>query len=143
MQKAKQEILKSLKNTYCRLMPSKIQGIGVFAIRDIPKGINPFNKALEQGWQKFKIAELRVLDKEIFKMVEAFFTIQKDNTVYIPKGGLNDINISYFMNDLQNPNVKMAKDEVNFITIRKIKKGEELTVLYETYLEKIFFNKSR
>lgn len=136
MQKAKQEILKSLKNTYCRLMPSYIQGVGVFAIRDIPKGINPFNKAKTQGWQKFKIFELKGLDEEVFKMVEAFFTIQKDNTVYIPKGGLNEMNISYIMNDSKSPNVKMAKDEVNFITLRKIKKGEELTVSYGTYYDK-------
>ena len=107
-----------------------------FAIKDIPKGINPFNKAKAQGWQKFKISELRFLDKEVFKMVEAFFTIQKDNTIYIPKGGLNEMNISYIMNDSFKPNVKMAKDEVNFITLRKINKGEELTVSYETYLEK-------
>ena len=136
MQKAKQDILKNLENTYCRIRTSKINGVGVFAIKDIPKGINPFNKAKAQGWQKFKISELRFLDKEVFKMVEAFFTIQKDNTIYIPKGGLNEMNISYIMNDSFKPNVKMAKDEVNFTTLRKINKGVELTVSYETYLEK-------
>ncbi len=135
MQKAKQEILNSLKNTYCRIKPSLINGVGVFAIRDIPKGKNPFNIAKANEWQKFNVSELKVLDKEVFKMVESFFTIQKDNTVYIPKGGLNEMNISYFMNDSANPNVKIIKDEVNFITLRKIKKGEELTVSYETYLE--------
>ena len=64
MQKAKQDILKNLENTYCRIRTSKINGVGVFAIKDIPKGINPFNKAKAQGWQKFKISELRFLDKE-------------------------------------------------------------------------------
>jgi hypothetical protein len=33
----KKAILKSLENNYCRLKPSKIEGIGVFAIRDIAK----------------------------------------------------------------------------------------------------------
>lgn len=135
MQKAKQEILKSLKNTYCRIKKSKINGVGVFAIRNIPKHINPFNTAKAGEWQKFKIAELKNLDKGILTMVNAFFTVQKDGTLYLPKGGLNDMNISYFMNDSKNPNVKMDKDEVNFLTIRKIKKGEELTVSYETYLD--------
>jgi hypothetical protein len=134
MQKVKQEILKSLKNTYCRIMPSKINGVGVFAIRDIPQNINPFNVAKTGDWQKFKITDLKNLDKEVFKMVNAFFTVQEDGTLYIPKGGLNDMNISYFMNDSKNPNMKMAKDEVNFLTLCQIKKGQELTVSYKTYL---------
>lgn len=135
MQKVKQEILKSLKNTYCRIMPSKINGVGVFAIRDIPQNINPFNVAKTGDWQKFKITDLKNLDKEVFKMVNAFFTVQEDGTLYIPKGGLNDMNISYFMNDSKNPNMKMAKDEVNFLTLCQIKKGQELTVSYKTYLD--------
>ena len=134
MQKVKQEILKSLKNTYCRIMPSKINGVGVFAISDIPQNINPFNVAKTGDWQKFKITDLKNLDKEVFKMVNAFFTVQEDGTLYIPKGGLNDMNISYFMNDSKNPNMKMAKDEVNFLTLCQIKKGQELTVSYKTYL---------
>jgi len=32
-----------LTNCYCRLAPSPIHGIGVFAIRDIPRGWKPFN----------------------------------------------------------------------------------------------------
>jgi hypothetical protein len=31
-----------LADCYCRLQPSRIHGIGVFAIRDIPNGRNPF-----------------------------------------------------------------------------------------------------
>ena len=30
------------KDIYCRLAPSKVAGIGVFAIREIPQNINPF-----------------------------------------------------------------------------------------------------
>ncbi len=39
----KEELIKHLKNdVYCRLGVSKISGIGVIAIKDIPKGTNPF-----------------------------------------------------------------------------------------------------
>jgi hypothetical protein len=38
------KLIENLNNTYVRIMPSKIHGVGVFAIRDIPKGICPF------GW---------------------------------------------------------------------------------------------
>jgi len=46
----KEVILKKLENTYCRLQPSMISGVGVFAIRDIPQGINPFQGAQEPEW---------------------------------------------------------------------------------------------
>lgn len=35
---AKQKLLQNLNQVYCRLMPSKIHGVGVFAIKDIVKG---------------------------------------------------------------------------------------------------------
>jgi len=38
-------ILKRLEQVYCRLAPSPIHGIGIFAIKDIPKGTNPFNNS--------------------------------------------------------------------------------------------------
>jgi len=41
MNKTKKDILERINNTYCRLKASSIQGIGVFAIRDIPENINP------------------------------------------------------------------------------------------------------
>src|ERR1700722_14347341 len=37
------KLIKDLEeNVYCRLQPSKVHGIGIFAIRDIPKGKNLF-----------------------------------------------------------------------------------------------------
>jgi len=38
----KEQIIENLKRDVCtRIMPSPIGGVGVFAIRDIPAGINP------------------------------------------------------------------------------------------------------
>jgi hypothetical protein len=42
MNKSKNDILERIKNTYCKLKASSIQGAGVFALRDIPENINPF-----------------------------------------------------------------------------------------------------
>ena len=66
----KKEVLNCLKNTYCRLKPSKIEGVGVFAVRDIPKNINPFEGIKNQRWYEFKLSELKGLDKEILKSFE-------------------------------------------------------------------------
>ena len=136
MEKIKKEILEKLKNTYCRLKPSKVEGVGVFAIRDIPKGINPFKGTKKQVWHKFQISELKILGKEILSLVDSFFVIHKDGTVYISDSGLNGMDISYFLNDSNKPNIKTVDDGANFVTLRKIKKGEELTVSYATYDEK-------
>ena len=136
----KQKILECLKNTYCRLKTSRIEGIGVFAIRDIPKAVNPFHEIENDTWHKFNISELKKIEKEIFQMIDDFFVIEKEGTVYMPEGGLNKIDISYFVNNSKNPNLKIIgdgkEDALNLITKRKIKEGEELTVSYATYDEK-------
>jgi SET domain-containing protein len=136
MTKIQNKILEKLKNTYCRLQPSKIEGVGVFAIRDIPKGKNPFLGTKKQAWHKFHISEFKKLGKEILSLIDSFFVIHKNGVVYISDSCLNGMDISYFLNDSKKPNIKTIDDGVNFVTLRKIKKGEELTVAYATYDEK-------
>lgn len=136
MTKKKLEILENLKNTYCRLRPSKIQGIGVFAIRDIPKGKNPFFGVKKHRWHKFDISELKKLDKEVLGLIDSFFVIHKNGTVEVSDYALNGMDISYFLNNSKKPNIKTINDGENFVTMRKIKKGEELSVSYATYDEK-------
>jgi hypothetical protein len=38
-------ILRRLDKVYCRLGPSSVHGVGIFAIKDIPLGTNPFNNS--------------------------------------------------------------------------------------------------
>ena len=128
---SKEKVLKILKNTYCRLKPSKTEGVGVFAIRDIPENTNPFYGS-KQKWHKFNISELKDLDKEILGLINDFFVIEEDETVLIPEFGLNGMDISFFLNHSKNPNIK-TNEGFNFITLREIKKGEELLVSYGTY----------
>jgi SET domain-containing protein len=136
MNTEKQKILEKLKNTYCRLKPSKIEGVGIFAVRDIPKGINPFFGNKKQKWLKFDMKELKGLKKELLPFVDSFFVIHKDNSVWISECALNGMDISYYLNDSKTPNIKTTDDGENFVTLRKIKKGEELQVAYKTYDEK-------
>ncbi len=131
----KKDILKYLKNTYCRLQPSKIQGVGVFAIKDIPKNTNPFKVIKQQKWFRFTVSELKNLDKEILSLIDDFFVIH-DGVVDISELGLNGMDISYFLNNSKKPNMKTTDDGSNFVTLRTIKKGEELTVSYSTYDKK-------
>jgi len=127
------EFLKNIKNVYCRIKPSKINGVGVFAIKNIPKNINPFQKLTKSKWLKLNINLMKKIDKNVLNMIKGFFAIKKDGTFWAPKGGLNDINISFFMNNSNNPNVNILGDE--FKTYRIIKKGEELTINYLDFNE--------
>ena len=129
----KEKILEILKKTYCRLQPSQIQGVGVFAIRNIPKGINPFPDSRPFSWSEFYLSELKTLDPEIIKMIEAFFVVEKDKNVLIPEFGLNGMDISFFVNHSENPNLSTIDEGFTFVAIRNIKKGEELSVSYKTY----------
>ena len=132
----KNEIINCLKNTYCRLKPSKIEGVGVFAVRDISKNINPFFGVKNQRWYEFKLSELKRLDKEILKMINSFFVIEKDKTVYIPRLGLNTMDMSFYVNNSKNPNIKTIDGGLTFITLKKIKKGEEIVISYAEYDDK-------
>ncbi len=134
---SKIKILENLKNTYCRLKASQIEGVGVFAIKDIPKGKDPFLGITQPKWYQFNVKEIKNLDKEVLKMIDNFFVIEKNGSVYIPKTGLNGIDISFFINNSKNPNLKIVgsgkSEALYFKTTKTVKKGEELTVSYATY----------
>ena len=68
-------LLRNLENdTYVRLRPSLLQGVGVFAVKDIPKGVNPFKMA--NGYRhntiEFTKSELRYVDPAVKKMIDDF-----------------------------------------------------------------------
>ena len=139
MDQKRKRILNNLGNTYCRLKPSKIDGVGVFAISNLPKGINPFIGSPKPKWYEFTMDEIQGLDQEILKMIDDFFVIEKDNTVYIPETGLNGMDLSFFPNHSLKPNLKAVynkNQEIGFVTNRRIKKGEELTADYSFYDDK-------
>lgn len=132
----KQQLLEDLeKNIYCRLQPSSIHGIGVFAIRDIPKGVNPFFGHLTAPWKKFFYKEFignSRIPPQVKEYVAAVYPIQ-NGILYMPDHSLNAIGIYYFLNHSDAPNIDGSDDCPEFFTLRDIKKGEELFADYRTY----------
>ena len=55
------------------------------------------------------------------------------NFYYIPSHGLNGNDISFYLNHSRKPNVLSKKGDENFLTLRKIKNGEELFLDYRFY----------
>lgn len=137
----KKQLLKNLKqDTYCRIGISKIQGVGVIAIKNIPKNVNPF-KFSGDKFKKYQIVEVNEkevnkLDKPVQKMVKDFFT-NDDGFYDIPKEGLNSIDITFYMNHSNKNNINIVSeknsDYMSFRTNKIIKKGDELTINYNDY----------
>jgi SET domain-containing protein len=136
----KSKLLDHLKNDiYCRIGLSKIHGVGVIAIKDIPKGVNPFKNL---SVEKEKVIELndkdlKNIDNETKKVLKDFFGHGKNSHSYeVLYAGPNYINISYYLNHSSTPNLELVDNKdgyLNFKTCQKIKKGEELFINYGEY----------
>jgi len=131
----KSQLIENLGHgVYARLMPSPIGGVGVFAIRDIPAGINPFGED-DIDFEKIPVSEIRN-NPEIPIAVKKYaedICVVEGGYFYIPSCGLNNINPSFFLNHSATPNMKTNDEGESFITLREIKSGEELTIDYNTY----------
>jgi hypothetical protein len=123
-----------LRDCYCRLQPSQIHGIGVFAVRDIPKRRNPFKtipKYADFGYVRITEDELDALPPLLSGAIRALF-IPTDGVMHIPNHGLNVIRLNSYLNHSATPNMG-TKNGYDFTALRKILVGEELTVDYRTY----------
>lgn len=107
--------------------------MGVYAIRDIPAGINPFLGAVIPGSELFMKDELVGLPEEVQTMIRDFFVTDAGGHIDIPDYGLNGMDISYFVNHSKTPNMVTHDESETFVTAREIKTGEELTVDYSSY----------
>ena len=135
------EIISDLiHNVYCRIKRSTLHGVGVFAIRPIPKGVDPFNTIVGEPEGQVMINKDLILNhpdipESVKSMVKDFYAIEKNQIVF-PPFGLNELNISYFMNHTDvNPNVVEGPNGNPFITTREIQAGEELLTNYHTFSE--------
>jgi hypothetical protein len=117
---------------YTRLQRSPIHGVGVFAIRDIPKGTGIFkNDDNKMIWVNKD--DISNIDMELLRLYDDF-SVNKNGKLGCPKN-FNMLTVGWYINESKdNPNV-CCNDNYDFIALRDIKKGEELTVNYSTYSE--------
>ncbi len=119
-------------NVYTRLGVSKIHGVGVFAICNIPKGTNIFgNDECEMVW--IDEDDIGNIDSELKRLYDDFCVI-KNGKYGCPKN-FNMLTVGWYLNESKdNPNV-LCTGDYDFIALRNIKKGEEITIDYSKYSE--------
>jgi hypothetical protein len=119
-------ILKRLEKVYCKLAPSNVHGIGIFAINDIPKGVNPFIDSYI-GQDAQLVSKKKIVNENICKLLEDHFPTN-NNAEYIVPAFPNQLIWTDYLNYTYEPeNVNIILEQNgNWVTTRVIKQGEEL-----------------
>ena len=128
----KEELLADLAgNTWVMIKPSPIEGIGVFALQDIPKGCRSmFSRANEQEqWIPVPKAEVEKLPEHA-KALVANYCLYDDDHYFIPDYGFKKMDLVNFLNHSDTPNIISINEGEFFEAIRDIQKGEELVIDY-------------
>lgn len=126
------------EKVYVKLQPSRLQGVGVFAIKDIPA-----NTLLFEPWKgetkeyKFTEEELRTLPNALYRHIKDIFLYSPDfpnNTdtyIKLTKGCHWVYTTPYYF---MNSNIKLFNvDKDTLKSTRLIKKGQELLSNYGRY----------
>jgi SET domain-containing protein len=118
-------------NTYVMLKPSPIEGIGVFAIQNIPKGCREMftNPDVNDKWITVSKKEVATLPGHA-QFIVGNYCLYDDENYFIPDNGFKKIDVSLFINHSETPNIISINDGDYFETIRDIKNGEELVIDY-------------
>jgi len=125
-------------HVFVKLKPSKLQGIGVFAIRNIPKGTYIFERWTgNTGSFPIQERQLRSLPKELYTHIKDIFLYAPDfplntDTFVDLTNGCHWIYTTpyYFVNSgLDRANI----DKDSLTSLRDIKAGEEILSNYGRY----------
>ena len=131
----KEALLKQLaESTYVMIKASPVHGIGVFAIRDIPKGTKDIFSQGVGEWIEVSKEEVEALPKHSRDLVENHCLFD-DKSYFIPDYGFKLVDLVIYLNHSDAPNVVSINDGERFETIRDIACGEELFVDYGTIVE--------
>lgn len=118
-------VLKRLSKVYCRLAPSPIHGVGIFAIRPIPKGTNPFaDSFMAQEAVILNKCKVEDLGPEILKLLHDQHPTSDPNS-QIVSNFPNQLIWTNYLNYSDTPNIELMEDG-EWKTLRDINKDEEL-----------------
>jgi SET domain-containing protein len=133
----KESLLNELSHhTYVMLRPSPVAGIGVFALRSIPKGCRDmFSKPdPNEQWLTLSKKEVEALPPHAKLLIENYCLFDEEQ-YYVPEKGFKALDVSLFLNHSDTPNVISIDDGNYFETLRDIAEGEELLIDYGTIVD--------
>jgi len=128
----KEALLKELQsNSWVMLRPSPIAGIGVFALRPIPKGCRDMFSRTEPGdeWITLSKDEVAHLPEHARLLVENY-CLYDEEVYFVPGHGFKKIDVSLFLNHSNSPNIISIDEGEYFEATRDIATGEELFIDY-------------
>jgi SET domain-containing protein len=131
----KEELLKELsQETYVALKPSTVHGIGVFAIKDIPKGCrNLFSKNMGD-WIKLPISDVEKLPEHSRSLIETYCLYDEEH-YFVPDYGFKVMDLVNYLNHSSAPNVISVNDGEYFEALVDIPAGTELMINYGDIVE--------
>lgn len=134
---AKQRLLEELsQNSYVMLKPSPVEGVGVFAIRDIPKGCRTLFSAPDpaEQWITITQQEWEQLPAPAQFLVTNY-CLYDELHYFVPAQGFKKMDLCYFINHSDTPNLISIEEGNYFETTRDIAAGEELFLDYGTIVD--------
>lgn len=128
----REELLKELSgNTWVMLKPSPIEGIGVFALRNIPKGCRDMFGKPDAADEWIAVTKKEVEDLPAHaRFLVGNYCLYDEVNYFIPAAGFKKMDVSLFLNHSNEPNIISINDGDYFEAIRDIKSGEELVIDY-------------
>jgi len=116
------------------IKPSPLHGIGVFAIRTIPKGTkNIFSEGMGE-WIQVSKQEVESLPQSSKDLIENHCLFDEDH-YFIPEYGFKLVDLVIYLNHSEIPNVRSLNEGEQFEALRDIQEGEELLVDYGTIVD--------
>ena len=116
------------------IKPSPLHGIGVFAIRSIPKGTRDLFSQGVGEWIKLTNAEVEALPKHSRDLVENHCLFDEGH-YFVPDYGFKLVDLVIYLNHSDTPNVISINAGEFFEATRDIAEGEELLVDYGTIVD--------
>jgi len=130
----KQLLAELQSDTYVMIKPSPLDGIGVFAIKDIPKGCRTmFSKNIGE-WIKIPKAEVELLPVHSKILIETYCLYDAEN-YFVPDYGFKVMDLVNFLNHSDEPNIISINDGESFEAIIDIPAGQELLINYGDIVE--------
>jgi SET domain-containing protein len=126
-----QLLLELHHDTFVMLRSSPVHGIGVFAIKNIPKGCQTIFSKGGGEWIKLSYADVEQLPAYSRNHIETY-CLYDDENYFVPDYGFKLMDLVLYLNHSAAPNIISLNEGEQFEALRDIKEGEELLVYYES-----------